>query len=235
MNSMLLYCDESCHLKKDKSDFMVLGTISVPSFAKDEVYQQIRDIKIKHGFSSWFEVKWTKVSDDKLDFYKDLIDYFFECEYLKARIYVASSKNSLDHAKHNEDNYDVWYYKMYFRLLERVITPVNKYRIFIDIKDTLGGPRIKKLHDVLCNNIYDFRKDVINDIKQVNSHQSEILQLVDLLIGASSFYHRFRDTNKNNGKAKLINYLQAKYKIDLDHRTSPNEEKFNYFIWTPRG
>ena len=50
-----------------------------------------------------------------------------------------------------------------------MIAPSNEYRIFIDIKDTKGGPKVKKLHEVLCNYRYDFKHKVIRDIKQINS------------------------------------------------------------------
>lgn len=71
---------------------MVLGAITIPQFAKDELNQMIRNIKVKYGLSSWFEIKWTKVSDGQLPFYKELIDFFFENKYLNLRVLVAKNK-----------------------------------------------------------------------------------------------------------------------------------------------
>ena len=51
----------------------------------------------------------------------------------------------------------------------------EEYRIFIDIKDTCGGTKVKKLQEVLCNNKYDFKHEVIRDIQQIKSNESEIL------------------------------------------------------------
>ena len=45
---------------------------------------------------------------------------------------------------------------MYFDMLKIILDPNARYRIYIDIKDTRGGAKIAKLHEVLCNNIYDF-------------------------------------------------------------------------------
>lgn len=231
-----IYCDESCHLENDESDIMVLGAITCPDEYKKKIYSDIRDIKRKYGLSSWFEIKWTKVSVQKQEFYFDLIEYFFEQKCLSFRGIVALNKNELDHRRYNNGDYNEWYYKMYFRLLDPLIGDTDEYRIFIDIKDTKGGPKVKKLHDVLCNNRYDFKHEVIKDIKQVNSNESEILQLTDLFIGALSYYNRgkYLESGASCGKVSLLNKLIEDHKIDLSKKTSRYEHKFNVFIWEPR-
>lgn len=230
-----IYCDESCHLPNDISDVMVLGAMTCPMELKSQIFREIRDIKKKHNLSTWFEVKWTKVSESKIDFYRDLITYFFTNENLSFRGVVARQKRLLDHKKHNNDDYNVWYYKMCYLLLNPLIDPGEKYRIFIDIKDTLGGPRVNKLHEVLCNNIYDFKHDVITDINQINSRESEILQLADLLIGTLSYYHRGLNNSPtaNEGKKILTRHLTETYNIDISRMTKKTERKFNLFIWDP--
>ena len=227
-----IYCDESCHLEKDDSNIMVLGAISCDSRMKSKMNNDIRNIKISHGLSSWFEIKWTKVSKSKLDFYKELIDYFFNSK-LYFRGIIARNKKDLNHKKYNNGSFDLWYYKMYFLLLDMLVMPTEEYRVFIDIKDTKGGPKVKKLQEVLCNNVYDFKQEVIKDIKQVNSNESEVLQLADLLIGALGYCHR--DLNqKKNGKSELIDYIINTYNIDMRSNTARSEKKFNVFIWKPR-
>lgn len=228
-----IYCDESCHLQKDLSDIMVLGSVYCDSNNKNKINNDIRDIKIKHGLSSWFEIKWTKISSTKIDFYKEIVDYFFENE-IYFRAVIAKNKKNLNHELYNNGSYDLWYYKMYYILLDAIINPNDEYRIFIDIKDTKGGPRIDKLHEVLCNNIYDFKKEVIKDIKQINSKESEILQVADLFIGSLSYYNR-NIMDIENGKKQLIEYIMERYSIKMSTKTKKYEKKFNIFIWNPRG
>ena len=43
-----------------------------------ELSRKIRQIKRQYGLKERFEIKWTKVSPAKIDFYKALIDLFFE-------------------------------------------------------------------------------------------------------------------------------------------------------------
>ena len=229
-----VYCDESCHLEKDTSPIMILGAMYCQEERKKQIYDEIRAIKIKHNISSFFEIKWTKVSESKIDFYLELLDYFWNNQDLLYRGLVASGKQSLDHDKYNGGDYDLWYYKMYYRMLDPVISPNDKYHIMVDIKDTRGGKRVAKLREVLCNNIYDFKKEVIDQIGQINSKESDILQLVDLINGALAFYHRglVNNLDSNLGKIRFVKALRKH--ADLDNNTKYGERKFNLFIWEPK-
>lgn len=73
-----IYCDESCHLENDHQKAMVLGAVWCPLDKTREIAVRLREIKRKHGLSPWLEIKWTKVSSAKKEFYLDLVDYFFD-------------------------------------------------------------------------------------------------------------------------------------------------------------
>jgi len=51
---------------------------------------------------------------------------------------------------------------MYFDMLKVIISPEDRYRIYLDIKDTLGATKVAKLHDVLSNNMYDFSRTIVD-------------------------------------------------------------------------
>ena len=229
-----VYCDESCHLQKDNSPVMVLGAMYAPKEKKGQIYTDIRAIKEKHGLNSRFEIKWTKVSESKIDFYLDVLDYFWKNDDLHYRGLVATGKNDLDHKKFNDGDYDLWYYKMYFRMIDPIICQEDEYCILLDIKDTRGGKRVQKLKEVLCNNIYDFNGEVIKYIGQINSRDSEILQMADLFNGALTYHYRRLESaaEPNNGKITFIRALNARQNID--RMTSRQASKFNLFVWKPR-
>lgn len=231
-----IYCDESCHLPKDGSEVMVLGALACSKDKKDQTYQDIRDIKRKHGISSKLELKWTKVSHSKLELFQELIEYFFNNDHLTFRAVVAKNKSRLNHEKYNNGDYDLWYYKMYYLLLDKMCQPDNQYRIFIDIKDTNGGPRLRKLKKVLCNNKYDFMGDIIRGIEQVNSNRADLLQITDILTGALSYYHRgFYNTLENSkSKQRIVEHLISSVGKSIDTGTCVSEKKFNLFIWEPK-
>lgn len=228
-----VYCDESCHLENDGMKAMVLGAIWCPLDKTREIAVRLREIKLKHKLSTDFEVKWTKVSSKKQDFYIDMIDYFFDNEDLRFRALVVPDKSLLRHENFPGQSHDTWYYKMYFDMLKIIFRPSAHYRIYIDIKDTCGAKKIVKLHDVLCNAHYDFSRKIIERIQLVKSHEIEQVQLADLLIGAVGYFNR--GLKENSGKVALIERIQRRSGYSLDCSTLLREEKLNIFLWRAAG
>jgi hypothetical protein len=127
---------------------MVLGAVWCPLDKTKEVAIRLREIKKKHGMPAPFEVKWTKVSPAKKDFYLDLINYFFDDDDLCFRGLIVPDKTKLRHDAFAGQDHDTWYYKMYFDMLKVIFRPDARYRIYMDIKDTRGAEKVAKLHVV---------------------------------------------------------------------------------------
>jgi len=227
-----IYCDESCHLENDKQLAMVLGALWCPQQKASEYNTAIAELKKKHKLSRYFEIKWTKVSAGKLDFYKELIDLFFENQTRSFRAWVIPDKSILKHKQHNQ-SHDDWYYKMYFYLLRNIICSGNQYHIYLDIKDTHGSEKLEQLHKVLTNAHYDFNREMITRMQHVHSHDSGLLQLADLLIGLLSY--KARNLTSSSAKTEIIEYLKAKSGRNLEQNTLPTEVKFNLCFWKPNG
>ena len=227
-----IYCDESCHLEHDDIPVMVLGGVWCRSEESRNIAEEIRAIKAKHGLSPQFEIKWTKVSPAKLDFYREVIDCFLADDRMRFRGLLVRDKGKLDHDGFSQ-THDEWYYKMYYLMLRFVINSPNHYRVYLDIKDTQGGDRTRKLHDVLANSFYDFDHECIERVQQVRSHEVEILQISDLLIGAISYLNRNLETSA--AKAALVDQLNASPAVRSLTANSPfSARKFNLFVWDPQ-
>jgi len=224
-----IYCDESCHLENDHQVAMVLGAVWCPLDKTREIAVRIRDIKRKHTLSHAFEIKWTKVSPAKTQFYLDVLDYFFDDDDLHFRALIVPDKSKLDHSAFPGQDHDVWYYKMYFDMLKAILEPTDRYRIYLDIKDTRGGAKVRKLHDVLCNNLYDFSREIVERVQLVHSHEIEQLQLADLLLGAISYANR--GTGTNAGKLALVERMKKRSGYSLQRTTLLREGKVNLLSW----
>lgn len=235
-----IYCDESCHLEHDKNNAMILGTVFCDSEYKSNAYNDIREIKLKYQISSWAEIKWTKVSNSKIDFYLELLNYFSNNDHLYFRAVVAKNKCNLDHKKYNNNDHNLWYYKTYYYLLDPIISYDQKYNIYIDIKDTNSSKRVEKLKEVLCNNQFDFKQEVIRHITQIKSHTSELLQIADLLIGALNFYHNghYKSPNSSSAKNKFVDKIIEQYGSNFINGNRPSYQKnflkFDVFLWNLR-
>jgi hypothetical protein len=222
------YCDESCHLLNDGQKAMTLGTVWCPLERRRGISKRLREIKTRHGLSPAFEVKWGKVSPAKALFYEEWLNLFLDDDDLHFRAVVVPDKSILKHSAFGQ-THDDWYHKMYFTLLSVLLKPENKHRIYIDLKDTQSARKMAKLHEVLCNNARDFDRKFIERVQVVASHESELVQLADLLVGAVSYTNR--GISGNAGKERLIARLKERTKKSLNQTTPLTEGKVNLFIW----
>lgn len=222
-----LYCDESCHLENDRQPVMVLGAVWCLQSKAREIAVRLREFKVAHGLPPDFEVKWSKVSPAKQGFYLDVLNYFLDDDDLHFRGWVAH-KAGLRHADFGQ-NHDDWYYKMMFGLLEPLLRPDACFHLYLDKKDTRSAGKVAKLHDVLCNNLYDFNRSIVARVQVVEADAVEQLQLADLLIGAVGYVSR--GLAGSAAKNALIARIRQRTGYTLERPTLLREAKFNLFIW----
>ena len=225
-----IYCDESCHLENDHHPVMLLGAVWCPQRDLDRLSKAVDDIKTLHKARG--ELKWTKVSRAKKSFYIDLVEWFLKEASVHFRGLVILQKEQLNHEQFNKGSHDDFYYKMYFSLLNKILSPDREYNIYLDIKDTRSRLKINKLGEVLCNDKYDFTGQMIRNLQNIRSHESHLLQICDFLLGAVSY--RNRKLFGNPTKVEVIRYLEEGLGRCLLYSTPLREEKFNLFFFTPR-
>jgi hypothetical protein len=119
---------------------------------------------------------------------------------------------------------------MYYTMLLWLLRPGNIYHVYLDIKDTQGGKKAKTLHDCLAAGMHDVHHECIARVQQVRSHESELLQIADLLIGALCYGSR--KLPENTAKGKLAKVLESHLPSrSLLQSTSYGYQKFNFLVW----
>ena len=232
MNQMLnLYCDESCHLLNDHTGVMALGAVITPSDARRRLSHKLRDLKEEHNCLG--ELKWTKVSNKNLRFYLSLLDLFFTETDLSFRALIVREKGRLNHARYNEGNHDSFYFKMYYYLVRNVVEYRKRQtvQVYLDIKDTKSALKVRRLQQVLANSFHDFNHKVITKTQQIRSHESELMQLCDFLLGAVTYANR--NLRSSHAKAKIVHAFETRAGHKLTFSTSPWETKLNLFPFFP--
>jgi len=164
-----IYCDESCHLEHDNIDYMVLGGISCLKAVRKKVSKDIKEIKNKYGISAFNEIKWQSISKNKIDFYLELVDYFFSNENLFFRAIIIDKKQIV---LEEDIKFVDFYYKMYFYVLSGLIIPSIKNNIYLDKVDSKSSYRVRKLQQILCNSNYDFNMQNIVNVQNISSFLS---------------------------------------------------------------
>ncbi len=230
-----VYCDETCHLEHDGINDMVIGAVWCPQDKLRGINQRIRTIKLRNGISPSAELKWTKISPAKVQVYKDIIDYFFNDDDIHFRAIIIPDKSKLNHQAFHQ-THDEWYYKMYFDMLKVILSPTEQYEIYIDIKDTHSYQKAQKLKEVCSNSMYDFSQNIIRRLQPIRSDEIQIMQLVDILIGAIGYENRIFEDGfvKSQAKLEVIDLIKRRSNYSLTRSTLLREDKCNLFVWDAR-
>ncbi len=213
------YCDESCHLRNDGKQFMILGYISVPDYRTCSLKKELKILRTK--YKNTLEVKWTYLNEWNFEFYSRLVDWFFSRSDIRFRAIIVDKYRYIKDKC--GDDYDKFYYLMYYQLIYHMLDTGVNYNIYLDIKDNLSHHRITELQKIL-----NVQMGVIKKIQHVRSHELDLLQLCDLLIGAIS-YHLNHTAKSSLPKLRLIEKIRNRSRTDLENTTGKSFYKFNLF------
>lgn len=224
-----LFLDESCHFEKDRSSVMCIGYIKVPEMAYDELYACIRKLKLR--YKSTFELKWNKFSYSRIEFYKALVDLFFNSP-LEFKCILVKYKDRLSHEEFNGGPHGNFYYKITYFLLKPT-HPEQIYKVYLDVINTRGKERLDKIQE----SFKDLHHGKSPFLSFQHLHTENLFfQLTDLFVGAITYKTRISAGDLKEyhpGKAEFIQYLEQKAGYVLEQGSEPWETKFNILDHQP--
>jgi hypothetical protein len=112
--------------------------------------------------------------------------------------------------------------------------PGVEYKVYLDIKDTRGKEKLKKIDEVFKNHHHGESPFV--HFQHLRSHDNVFFQLTDLFIGAVTYRTRqfCGEQIHHKGKDEFIRYLETKSGFLLHEGTAQWETKFNIFDQHPK-
>lgn len=223
-----VYCDESGHLEHDESKSMVFGAVWCPKSLVSEITSEIRDLKKANNINPYQELKWTKISPSNVELYLDIIDYFFLKDDFNFRGWIIPNKSEIN-CKENGHTWDDFYYKSYYDHLKYILDLDYNYNIYLDVKDTYGGEKVKILKDFLHK--YTYGREIINEVQLVRSHESELLTVADIITGALNYY--FRNLRGSKAKRAVITKIREHRGSSFNYNSAKAYQKFSIFQWRP--
>ena len=229
-NRLHLFCDESSRLPHDRAPFLLLGLVACPAERVKPVHGELAALWERSGLPKHFEVKWTKVSPARLDFYCAVLEWFFSSEDITFCALSLPDKQRLYAALPVEPR-DELYYRLYYQLLRCVIEPENRYRIFLDLKDTRGREKLAHLTEKLRTDADDPYGKSVENLQHVRSHEVKLLQVCDLLLGAINFARCRKADKESIAKRKLVGFIEEKLGYPLTADSSPGTDKFALTTW----
>lgn len=227
-----VYVDESC---KDVHKFLVLGGLVVHSGEDASVCQSLQQVRRTHD--TFGEVKWVKVSKSKLAFYKDFVDVFFaragrdELHFHSLVVDTAT----FNHKKWNMGDAEIGFNKLIYQLLLHRFgkryghMPLHAY---LDARSSKDSPEAIRpmLNAALAREGISGRP--FKKIHFMQSHDSEVIQLNDLLIGALGFRRNGRQhlADASAHKKELAEYIARKVLTIQKERPNWSTAK-RFTIW----
>ncbi len=163
--------------------------------------------------------------------YMELVAYFFAHESLQFRAVIATGKERLDHTAFRQ-THDDWYYKMYYLLLLPLLGRKSELRIFLDIKDSRSQKKVVKLEEILRNKARELNIGSATTIQNVRSHEVELLQIADILIGSINYSER--SLKSSSAKVELRDLIRQLSGLTLTSSTAPGRSKMDIFRWAPQ-
>lgn len=184
-----LYCDESRHLPHDRESFMLLGLVRCPADKVRAYHIELRALCREHDLTDDYEMKWTHVRPGKLPFYQAVLAWFLAKDDVCFRALLLPDKAQV-FERLPDDSQDFAYYRLYSQLLRATMEPEASYRAFLDQKDTRGGEKVRELENLMRRHTDDSDGKTVLGLQQIQSHETRLLQLADVLLGAVGAAHR---------------------------------------------
>ena len=220
---VVIYCDESCHDLTGHQAWMSIGGLWVPRDRKPELTQAFRQLCERRNLRG--EIKWTKASRKRLDDYKALADFFFDEEGLRFRAIVVEQAKVQMEKFHGKDR-ELAFYKFYYEMLEKWLEERAEYLILLDYKQNSGADRYTSLRTCLERHLRGIAW--IADLTVIDSSESPLAQLCDLLTGAVAA--AYNATASGSPKEALTQHIAEKAGFGTLQTSTPlSVRKFNIF------
>jgi len=232
-----IYCDES---RQSKDRYMVLGGLIIPATNVDIVNDTMEKFRKEQKMFS--ELKWTKVSNQKLKEYERFVEYFFALNNNDKLHFhcIIIDNHKVDHKKFNKGDKELGFYKFFYQLLlhcfgrrycregedVRFITHMD-YR---QTKYKLGT--LKKVLNSGMKKRFDIATEPFVSIEPRHSHDAELIQLNDIILGSIGFQKNGYDllSGTRQAKVELAKYIAAQAGLkDLKGNTPWGESRFT--LW----
>ena len=184
------------------------------------------------------ELKWTKVSDQKLPEYRALMDLFFSLTPALMFKAIVVDTSEIDHRRFNQNDAELGFYKLMYQFLlhsfGRELGRQDQCLVFLDQRTT-SKYKLAALRAILNHGLrkkYHFAHFPVRDIQPKNSKDSDLIQVADILMGAIGYEMNGAHTRTGAKRAKVLLAEYIAQKAGVLNLQQPTPRSFRHFsIW----
>lgn len=180
------YADES-GISQDR--YTVVGGVCMRKSTAEAVYSSISTYRNRHGMHS--ELKWSKVSDQKIGEYEALLDLFFELNNsnLVQFHWIVFDNHQWNHKKYNSGDPDIGLSKLYYQLLLYKFVQICGRESFLFAcldhrHSSTGLEDLKKMINSAAARNFQMAHSPLAQLISRDSKLDPVLQLNDVILGA---------------------------------------------------
>lgn len=235
----VFFLDETGLLNKKDDPFFALGVIRTER--PHELQREIRIIRDKAHY--YEEIKWTKMSPLKFDICKSIIESFMKNRFATFSCIILK-KQELDFQKYFQGDLNRVYKSFSVTLLKNNIniSPQEICTVIADDYFYPVGTNLELASRAIINDHY--KKLIVACFLQINSKASDLLQLADLLLGATIYDLKLSRNfikKHENLKSKTLDFLHKELSVQksffMDKKGMEQDrfltEKFKVSIFKP--
>ncbi len=184
------------------------------------------------------ELKWTKVSNQKLNEYRALIDLFFSVNQSFHFKTIVVDTQEIDHRRYNKNDAELGFYKLMYQFLLHsfgaYLRPADQCIVFLD-RRTTSYYKLSTLCAILNNGLrkkYKYLQHPIRNIQATNSKYSDLIQVADVLMGAIGYEMNGAHTRTGARRSKVLlaEYIAQKAGLVNLQQPTPRSRK-DFSIW----
>lgn len=237
----IFVADEAC-ISNDR--YTVVGGICMHKSTVDMVLGTMAAFREVYNMKA--ELKWSKISPQKLAEYKYLVDYFFamnNTNHLQFHCIIFDSTQS-NHSRYNGGDRDVGLSKLYYqlilhRLVRRCGQGDEQNTCYARLDKRNSSTSMEDLRRMINNGARHFgiTHDPLKQIVPVDSKLCDILQLNDVILGAVGAARNGKHllAGGNQAKKEIAKDVLLKFRLESYEVDTPRSlGRFSIWNFTPR-
>lgn len=222
--SKFCFLDETGNLTNDSEPYFTIGILkmSQPYYLQSKIIYE----RNKRGFHD--EMKFNKLSTNNIGFAKFAIDALFDTRSIGVYSYTTNKKSSYFKDNFNTNQWAA-YEKITLKLLD---TALAEKEIIILIADHITTPKDIKFEVNTKKNFNNSKNRLaIAGVCRFDSKSNDLLQLIDLIIGAINYDLKLSSKLVSGSKHKieLLEHIKQNLGISTFSQGFRNRD-FNIFV-----
>ena len=205
-----------------------------------DIHNAITKFRNDHNMHN--ELKWTKITDQKEEQYRALVDYFFAMNNQNLLQFhcIAFDNHAADHKAYNESDADKALSKLYYQLMVhrfgRNCGPDGDLCVAVDRRNSSTSLEdLRRMANAAIARDCGVQGSPIKQVLPLDSKQDDLLQLNDVILGAVCAARNGRHL-LNQGRQSKRNIAEAVLKksglVSFEKDSPRNVHRFT--VWNLR-